>query len=93
MDKNLQILTPKIIIVLIILAVDMCLQRPQSVHVGRERHEKDWKNLVFPVSQYMCVGGGGKMFKLLILTDKKIQSGNSRHGLFLGILNVIFRSS
>ena len=51
----------------------MCLQRPQSVHVGRERHEKDWKNLVIPVSQYMCVGGGGKMFKLLILTSKKIQ--------------------
>ena len=35
--------------------------------MGYERHKNDWKNLVFTVPQYMCLGCWGKTCSLLVV--------------------------
>ena len=52
---------------LFVLAVDLCIQWPQLVYMGYERHKNDWKNLVFTVPQYMCLGCWGKICSLVVV--------------------------
>lgn len=35
--------------------------------MGYERHKNDWKNLVFTVPQYMCLGCWGKTWSLVVV--------------------------
>ena len=43
-------LTLNVMLYIFVLAADLRLQWPQLVHMGRERYEKNWKNMVFSLS-------------------------------------------